>query len=480
MKNQTLLFGIIIIVILCSCMKHGGLYHGPDPDPEPDSEEKEAPLYIYPFEKEGHDFVAEITVKTKGNIDLEQLKVEMPHLKYNKSLLFILSQDDCTHSAYCYTWAAINGRPLSLKYYYDFRHYLKDDLPPDTYYFGKTLGSTDGAGNEVRFAFTTTLAPELNFMNIQTGVRPGYTNDYFRFFMKSGLIWENVIDMVNYGTGIAFHDVNTIDVNNLDSLMLHYNMAQDSIIKHLSGRGCKTLAEPNGNKNYVTAARLPDVPIQIMTAQTQTIKLYPFQVNTDLQGDLLNRSFFDINDIKKLISDQMELPREEREAICIGVHGTAGKDWVEFFLWLNDRYGKDGDDSIWFTSLEEYYEYNYYRTHGTIEKTIMDANTLKIKVSLPSEQYFYYPSVTLNLDNLTAKNIQSVSVNNAVQGLSYATYENKTMINIDCRKYLLEHATHFVEQYEQKPTEINQRDARYFTAMLKASSQKEALLKRIK
>lgn len=103
MKNQTLLFGIIIIVILCSCMKHGGLYHGPDPDPEPDSEEKEAPLYIYPFEKEGHDFVAEITVKTKGNIDLEQLKVEMPHLKYNKSLLFILSQDDCTHSAYCYT-----------------------------------------------------------------------------------------------------------------------------------------------------------------------------------------------------------------------------------------------------------------------------------------------------------------------------------------------------------------------------------------
>ena len=52
-------------------------------------------------------------------------------------------------------------------------------------------------------------------------------------------------------------------------------------------------------------------------------------------------------------------------------------------------------------------------------------------------------------------------------------------MNINYSKWLLEHATHFVEQYEKNPTDITRRDAHYFVAMLKESPQKEALLKRI-
>ena len=46
-------------------------------------------------------------------------------------------------------------------------------------------------------------------MNAETVVYPAFSQDYYRFFMKTGLVWDNVVDMVNYGTGIAFHDVNT-------------------------------------------------------------------------------------------------------------------------------------------------------------------------------------------------------------------------------------------------------------------------------
>ena len=53
------------------------------------------------------------------------------------------------------------------------------------------------------------------------------------------------------------------------------------------------------------------------------------------------------------------------------------------------------------------------------------------------------------------------------------------MINIDCRKYLLEHATHYVEQYERNKTKSNKDDALYFTNMLKNSNQKTDLLNRI-
>src|SRR5690606_34157228 len=110
-----------------------------------------------------------------------------------------------------------NGRPITSysgterNYYYDIEQLEAGDLPPNTYSFGKALGSTDGQGNEVRFHFTTTLAPEWDFMSADVSIRPGFTENYSRFYMKSGLRWSNVREMLNYGTGIAFHDVNTAD-----------------------------------------------------------------------------------------------------------------------------------------------------------------------------------------------------------------------------------------------------------------------------
>ena len=95
--------------------------------------------------------------------------------------------------------------------------------------------------------------------------------------MKSGLIWEDLAEMMNYGTSIAFHDVNTNAISNVDSIVTHFEYSQDSILLHLSGRGCKMLSEPNGNRAYITAAQRYS-PIQIMTAQAQTVKLYTSRV----------------------------------------------------------------------------------------------------------------------------------------------------------------------------------------------------------
>src|SRR5699024_1885108 len=109
----------------------------------------------------------------------------IPVLKYNKSWLFMLTQDDCKHAAYSTTWAAINGKPLSYNYYYNAEQLAAGDLPSDIFYFKKTLGSTDGTGKEIRFAFTTTLAPEWEWMDTKTDVNKGFTKNYARFDMKS-------------------------------------------------------------------------------------------------------------------------------------------------------------------------------------------------------------------------------------------------------------------------------------------------------
>jgi len=390
----------------------------------------------------------------------------------------MLTQDDCKQAAFSCTWASINGKPLSNEYYYDINQLNAGDLPPDYHNLGKTLGSSDCAGNEVRFAFTTTISPELKYMDDKSDIQCGNKLNNYRFYMREGLSWCNVIEMLNYGNSVAFHDVNTNDVNNVDSIIKHYDLSQKIILNRLSGRGCKTLAEPNGNKSYVTAAQ-SYTPIQTITAQAGTITLYPFKVNSDLQKLLLNRVFYNSpQEIKGVIASELQLRKEERAAVHVGVHGT-DNTWTSFLLWLNDTYGKDGDNSVWFPSMEEYYEYNYYRTHGSVTKSVFN-NTLKLTISLPSNQYFYYPSITLNLKNLKKENLVSVSSTDLVTGLSYGNYEGGMTLNIDCRQFLVLHATHFVEKYEKNKTDSNFKDAKYFIGMLKDSDKKSNLLNRVK
>lgn len=472
-QNVIYLMLLAISLFTSSCIKEIDLSRG--------NLIEDKPVYLYPFQNEGENVKTEILIKTRTPLSDRNLHATIPYLKYNKSWLFMLTQDDCKQVAFSCTWAAINGKPLTNKYFYNAGHLLWGDLPPDIWYLGKTLGSTNGAGNEVRFAPTTTLAPDQTWMNEKSEILLHYQKNFSRFGVKKGLVWNNVREMLNYGWGIAFHNLVVNNEKDVNVLIKQYPNAQDSILKHLNGRGCKTLAEPDGNKAYVTAA-LEYPPIQTMVAQAGTVKLYPFKVTDDLHNVLIERWFNDSpNYFKPLIEEQLQKPKEERMAIYIGVHGT-DSGWVNFLLWLNDNYGKDGDDSMWFPSQEEYYEYNYYRTHGAAPQIeVIDETTLKLTVDLPSGQYFYYPSVTVNQTGLKKQDIVSIETDNAVSGLSYADFEDKLMLNIDCRKYLTEHATHFVEQYENdKSNASNKADALYFVNMLKDSQKKTELLNRIK
>ena len=472
-QNVIYLMLLAISLFTSSCIKEIDLSRG--------NLIEDKPVYLYPFQNEGENVKTEILIKTRTPLSDRNLHATIPYLKYNKSWLFMLTQDDCKQVAFSCTWAAINGKPLTNKYFYNAGHLLWGDLPPDIWYLGKTLGSTNGAGNEVRFAPTTTLAPDQTWMNEKSEILLHYQKNFSRFGVKKGLVWNNVREMLNYGWGIAFHNLVVNNEKDVNVLIKQYPNAQDSILKHLNGRGCKTLAEPDDNKAYVTAA-LEYPPIQTMVAQAGTVKLYPFKVTDDLHNVLIERWFNDSpNYFKPLIEEQLQKPKEERMAIYIGVHGT-DSGWVNFLLWLNDNYGKDGDDSMWFPSQEEYYEYNYYRTHGAAPQIeVIDETTLKLTVDLPSGQYFYYPSVTVNLTGLKKQDIVSIETDNAVSGLSYADFEDKLMLNIDCRKYLTEHATHFVEQYENdKSNASNKADALYFVNMLKDSQKKTELLNRIK
>ena len=100
----------------------------------------------------------------KKEIQTKDINVEIPHLKYNKTWMLMLTQDDCMQAAFCRTWAAINGKPISssipyptptptdqnMKHqlYFDIKHLQKGDLPPTIISANQSLGCTAGAGND--------------------------------------------------------------------------------------------------------------------------------------------------------------------------------------------------------------------------------------------------------------------------------------------------------------------------------------------
>ena len=134
-------------------------------------------------------------------------------------------------------------------------------------------------------------------------------------------------------------------------------------------------------------------------------------------------------------------------------------------------------------SQEEYYEYTYYRTHGTVETRRTDDYTLELTVTLPEGMSCYYPAITVNLLNLRTDDILSIDTDENISGFSYADCKEKdcVMLNIDCRKYLAEHAENFVKRHEKHPNVKTYRaDALYFVNLLKQSEKKDELLNRIR
>ncbi|WON96179.1 hypothetical protein [Sphingobacterium sp. UGAL515B_05] len=469
--------------LLSSCLKkdlYSGSKNEDGKEVSPPDNSGNTNRYSYPFGEEKTGQEAELIIEFhSGQGIIHTPTVSIPPLKYNKSLLFMLTQDDCKQSAFSMTWAAINGKPIDRsdikrKYYYDIEHLEADDLPPNSYTLGKTLGSTDGFGNEVRFHFTTTLAPEWDFMDAPTAVKKNFTENFFRFYMKSGLRWNNVVEMLNDGNAIAFHDLNTAAITNVDSLIKHFDRAQQITNKRLNGRNIKFLAEPNGNKSYLQAA-LGFPTIQTMTAQTGADKLIPYQVNYSLYQKTLARVFVNqAAEVEKLVNNAAAQDVANREAVHIGVHET-DHDWAQLLLWLNNTYGKDGKDILWFPSQEEYYEYNYNRQNSLISSRI-EGNKLIVKVKFPSLPDFYYPALTLNINGLHMNSIKSISSNETITSLTYGNFEKGISVNIDCRRFIQDHATQYVNRYLSKKSAANLLDAKYHINALKDSQEKKNLL----
>ncbi len=72
--------------------------------------------------------------------------------------------------------------------------------------------------------------------------------------------------------------------------------------------------------------------------------------------------------------------------------------------------------------------------------------------------------------------IKSISSNETVTGLTYGNFDKGISVNIDCRLFIQDQATQYVNRYLSKKSAVNLLDAKYHINALKDSQEKKNLL----
>lgn len=429
--------------------------------------------YIKPYsEKIGLDIVIPDAVNP------DSIKIEFPALKYNKKMLVSFTTDDANASSFCRIWAGVNGRPVSNKFYHA-NHLAAGDIPDSIVdaTLDKTLGYTDGCGNERRFTHGVAIWPYCQangniMMDTTNPVAPEATNTYR--FMTPYLQWGDVDMMLKYGCSIYYHNIGTEifgsdkEVNNvIAGLKADCERAIARV-----GRGIKVLARPDGNNVFITAAARSPHILMSVAENSPAEDIFP------LESPLLFKSvgsrFFpsasgsatEQDVVKTKFAEEYANAEEQRKWFHFCCH-TATLNWVNLLVWFNDNYGKDGSDDIWFTTIDEYYEYDYIRKNAIVRQSV-NGNALHLDIYLPKGQYFYYPDFTLLLAGITQ--VGNIIANDEkITGLSYAVNDGRLMLNISANQNLLQLAEEFTSNYESTRQSVWKNDALYIVGQLKES-----------
>lgn len=430
--------------------------------------------YIKPYSEK-----IELDIISSDITDAGSVEIEFPTLKYDKEMLVSFTTDDANASSFCCAWAGVNGRPISNKFYHA-NHLAAGDIPESIVdaTLEKTLGYTDGCGNERRFTHGVAIWPYCqangtNMMDSTNPVAPSANNTYR--FMTPYLQWADMKMMLKYGCSMYYHNIGTEIFGN-DKEVGHVVAGLKADCERAverTGRGIKVLARPDGNNVFLTAAGQSPQVLMSVAENSPAVDILPFSssISSPKLFKAVGSRFFPSSSestteqdvVKAKFAEEYTKAKEQRKWFHFCCH-RAGLDWVNLLVWFNDNYGKDGSDDIWFTTIDEYYEYDYIRKNAIVRKSL-NGNTLHLSIYLPKGQYFYYPDFTLLLGGITQ--IGSIAADEKITGLSYAVKDGKLMLNVNADVKLLELAEEFTANYESTRQAVWKNDALYIVAQLK-------------
>lgn len=403
----------------------------------------------------------EFTITLPESVDPASVDVYFPALKYNKKIAVSWINDDLP-AIYNFVIALINKKYMTGSATYHMGMPKSGGSVPS-----KPLEYTDGAG--VRHRFATTLAVFSYLMAYM-----GYDGE------DSSWSWVTNPELrygIDFGLSLGFHDLKKSvsepaapsDQATFDALLAH-NLA---VIEELTHFRPKLMAEPNGNHSYVTWGQGND-QIQFQTAQASVVsQVFPFRPNMTLDKYAVTamRYFYSpsvLTQVVNKVATQIAGPEADREWLIVGNHACEANIEKYFFELMESLYGASGSDEIWFPSMDEMFEYWWFKTYSNLSK-VVNGNQISVRLHIPTSKDFYYKSLSVMVSGTGVTDAGDIAVSSSENcpGTSFAINNNEIMVNVNFGELLLERAEKYVSKFEASLEVTDKDDAQYFVQQLK-------------
>ncbi len=429
----------------------------------------------------------EVTVPT--GVDASAVSLEFPKLKYNKKVTVSWINDD-SYSIWNNIFCLVNKKWVddAQMSYFDTSD-KKKFYPHHNWTFNsngtiyrkttgyipsKFLEYTDGAG--IKYRFASTVASWWNFL--------GERNADAGILIESNSAKETRL-MADFGFTVAFHDVcnKRVGKAEFDSCISIDSARFSSLIDRVP----KIMVEPNNWHEYIDYSKNNN-SIQMIMAQSGDPRIktvYPFNSEFTLdKTDITVQRIFAygtgtkyIDELIAKVQTQHDSDEATRTWIIGSVHRCTKETDSAFFNEIERRFGATGDDSVWFPSIDEFFEYWYSKKNTTFKKEV-EGQKIRFTLDISEAESFYFHSISVLLNGISKIDGVNVTSGDNVFGTSFGINDNKLLVNLNFNESLPERAERYVSIYKKEKTIGAYEDAIYFISQLKTGL-KEPYINRI-
>ncbi|MHC0446264.1 polysaccharide deacetylase family protein [Flavobacterium sp. 3-218] len=334
-----------------------------------------------------------IKLKSAGKV-----KITPSILKYNKHFAYSFTLDDGYRSAYLTAFPLLNGGKISASN----KNGWKIDQGGDGT-TSKGLFYTDGLGNKLPFK----LALAINGASLNNLPNRGH------------LSWDEVREMYNAGWDIlnhSFHHATKHGTNYLTEVTDNTKSIKENLSFTMShfvvpgGEGDEKYyleyeKEALQNGHFSVASYYGEGPVYKVNGKVNLDKL--ISARTFVQSSKDTTSFKTMDNYLKKIDSIVK----QKDPVWFNefTHGTGNTnlwnlstrfpDFKYYMIKLANKYGANGNDSVWMAPWQEVYEYIWLRDRIKIDFVQKDKE-VTVTIQLPEiPETFRHKSISLSVDS---------------------------------------------------------------------------------
>lgn len=441
------------------------------------------------------EVVLSIPLSTLGVTSAQEVTVQIPKYKYNKQFAFSLEFDDMQASWFNNIVEYVEGRPSSL---------LAPFHPGYNDGTGGTAVSsplraesirchTDGCGNDVPFRIGCAVNPYSSYGD------GFFVSDNAEGNAGSSNMWKTEIARaLDFDHGITNHgDQSEADTQagalEVLTKVREYIKQITGTGEFFTGRSMWYMTRPSNKEHFYEA-------------MTQIREMYVAQANgyenSTYDGDYFVTKDGEAIDISNCTPQQLYQSKRGRAFLStyntaparFGVveRASANGTWTELFGHTGDVdihglktlidsiyavYGKGGNDSIWFGSVNEIFTYILMRAASTVTKTVEGEN-LVIRVNTCLWRNMWNKEFSLLIKRVDESSIPGNTVNDnpKIYGLSSGIQpDGSLLVNVNYNPEVDQLAYKYLTIFQQYPSEKTLSFVNYFMNRMKQGEIRSAI-----